>query len=55
MRFLMVLVKVRPQSKLLKMAPYMIAFSIAIEEAVAPHSSLALMFWGEGLLAVSAR
>jgi cytochrome d ubiquinol oxidase subunit II len=29
--------------------PYMIPFSISIEEAAAPHSSLAFMFWGEGL------
>jgi len=27
--------------------PYMIPFSITIEEAAAPHSSLAFMFWGE--------
>ena len=29
--------------------PYMIPFSIKIEEAAAPHSSLAFMFWGAGL------
>jgi cytochrome d ubiquinol oxidase subunit II len=29
--------------------PYMIPFSISIDEAAAPHSSLAFMFWGEGL------
>jgi cytochrome d ubiquinol oxidase subunit II len=29
--------------------PYMIPFSITIDEASAPHSSLAFMFWGEGL------
>ena len=29
--------------------PYMVPFSITIEEAAAPHSSLAFMFWGEGL------
>jgi cytochrome bd ubiquinol oxidase subunit II len=29
--------------------PYMIPFTIAIEDAAAPHSSLAFMFWGEGL------
>jgi cytochrome bd ubiquinol oxidase subunit II len=29
--------------------PCMIPFSITIKEAVAPHSSLAFMFWGEGL------
>ena len=29
--------------------PYMISFSITIKEAAAPHSSLAFMFWGEGL------
>ena len=29
--------------------PYMIPFSITIKEAAAPHSSLAFMFWGEGL------
>jgi cytochrome d ubiquinol oxidase subunit II len=27
----------------------MIPFSITIEGAGAPHSSLALVFWGEGL------
>ena len=27
----------------------MIPFSITIDEAAAPHSSLAFMFWGEGL------
>ena len=29
--------------------PYMIPFSVTIDEAAAPHSSLAFMFWGEGL------
>jgi cytochrome bd ubiquinol oxidase subunit II len=29
--------------------PYMIPFVITIREAAAPHSSLAFMFWGEGL------
>jgi cytochrome d ubiquinol oxidase subunit II len=29
--------------------PYMIPFSITVEAAAAPHSSLAFMFWGEGL------
>ena len=29
--------------------PYMIPFSITVEDAAAPHSSLAFMFWGEGL------
>ena len=29
--------------------PYMVPFSITIDEAAAPHSSLAFMFWGEGL------
>jgi cytochrome d ubiquinol oxidase subunit II len=29
--------------------PYMIPFTITIEEAAAPHSSLAFMFWGAGL------
>jgi cytochrome bd ubiquinol oxidase subunit II len=29
--------------------PYMIPFSITIEGAAAPHSSLAFMFWGEGI------
>ena len=28
--------------------PYMIPFVITIDEAAAPHSSLAFMFWGEG-------
>ena len=29
--------------------PYMIPFSIAVNQAAAPHSTLAFMFWGEGL------
>ena len=29
--------------------PYMIPFAITVEQAAAPHSSLAFMFWGEGL------
>ena len=29
--------------------PYMIPYSITIEQGAAPHSSLAFMFWGEGL------
>jgi cytochrome d ubiquinol oxidase subunit II len=29
--------------------PYMIPFSVTIDEAAAPSSSLAFMFWGEGL------
>ena len=29
--------------------PYMIPFAITIDEGAAPHSSLAFMFWGEGL------
>ena len=29
--------------------PYMIPFSITVGDAAAPHSSLAFMFWGEGL------
>jgi cytochrome d ubiquinol oxidase subunit II len=29
--------------------PYMIPYVITIDEAAAPHSSLAFMFWGEGL------
>ena len=29
--------------------PYMIPFAITIDQAAAPHSSLAFMFWGEGL------
>jgi cytochrome d ubiquinol oxidase subunit II len=29
--------------------PYMIPFSITIDEAAAPHASLAFMFWGAGL------
>jgi len=29
--------------------PYIIPFGITIDEAAAPHSSLAFMFWGEGL------
>jgi cytochrome d ubiquinol oxidase subunit II len=29
--------------------PYMIPFALTIHEAAAPHSSLAFMFWGEGL------
>jgi cytochrome bd ubiquinol oxidase subunit II len=30
--------------------PYMIPFSITIDEAAAPHSSLAFLFWGAGLV-----
>ena len=29
--------------------PYMIPFEITIDQAAAPYSSLAFMFWGEGL------
>lgn len=29
--------------------PYMIPFAITVDEAAAPHASLAFMFWGEGL------
>jgi cytochrome d ubiquinol oxidase subunit II len=29
--------------------PYMIPFAITIDQAAAPHSSIAFMFWGEGL------
>jgi cytochrome d ubiquinol oxidase subunit II len=29
--------------------PYMIPFAVTIDEAAAPHSSLAFMFWGEGI------
>jgi cytochrome d ubiquinol oxidase subunit II len=29
--------------------PYMIPFAITIDAAAAPHSSLAFMFWGEGI------
>jgi cytochrome d ubiquinol oxidase subunit II len=29
--------------------PYMIPFSITIDQAAAPHSSLSFMFWGAGL------
>jgi cytochrome bd ubiquinol oxidase subunit II len=29
--------------------PYMIPFSITVEQAAAPYSSLAFMFWGAGL------
>ena len=29
--------------------PYMIPFVLTIEESAAPQSSLAFMFWGEGL------
>jgi cytochrome bd ubiquinol oxidase subunit II len=29
--------------------PYMIPFTVTFEDAAAPHSSLAFMFWGEGL------
>jgi cytochrome d ubiquinol oxidase subunit II len=28
----------------------MIPFSITVAEAAAPHSSLAFMFWGEGII-----
>ncbi|HTW53698.1 MAG TPA: cytochrome d ubiquinol oxidase subunit II [Stellaceae bacterium] len=30
--------------------PYMIPFSITLDEAAAPHSSLAFMFWGAGII-----
>src|SRR6266850_1728721 len=30
--------------------PYMIPFSITIEDAASPHSSLAFMFWGAGII-----
>ena len=30
--------------------PYMIPYVITVNEAAAPHSSLAFMFWGEGIL-----
>ena len=30
--------------------PYMVPFSITIEQAAAPHSSLAFMFWGAGVI-----
>jgi len=30
--------------------PYMIPFAITVQQAAAPHSSLAFMFWGEGLI-----
>jgi cytochrome bd ubiquinol oxidase subunit II len=29
--------------------PYMIPFSITVDSAAAPHSTLAFMFWGAGL------
>jgi cytochrome d ubiquinol oxidase subunit II len=29
--------------------PYMIPFTITVHDAAAPHSSLAFMFWGEGI------
>jgi len=29
--------------------PYMIPFAVTVEEAAAPHTSLAFMFWGAGL------
>ncbi len=29
--------------------PYMIPFVVTVDEAAAPHTSLAFMFWGEGL------
>jgi cytochrome d ubiquinol oxidase subunit II len=30
--------------------PYMVPFSVTIEQAAAPHSSLAFMFWGAGVV-----
>jgi cytochrome d ubiquinol oxidase subunit II len=30
--------------------PYMIPFSITFQQAAAPHSSLAFLFWGAGLV-----
>jgi cytochrome d ubiquinol oxidase subunit II len=29
--------------------PYMVPFTITVDQAAAPHASLAFMFWGEGL------
>jgi cytochrome bd ubiquinol oxidase subunit II len=29
--------------------PYIVPFTITIDQAAAPHASLAFMFWGEGL------
>jgi cytochrome d ubiquinol oxidase subunit II len=29
--------------------PYMIPFAVTIDQAAAPHASLAFMFWGAGL------
>jgi cytochrome d ubiquinol oxidase subunit II len=29
--------------------PYMIPFVLTIDQAASPHSSLAFMFWGEGI------
>jgi len=29
--------------------PYMVPFSITIQEAAAPHESLAFLFWGAGV------
>jgi cytochrome bd ubiquinol oxidase subunit II len=29
--------------------PYMVPFSITIQEAAAPHQSLAFLFWGAGV------
>jgi len=29
--------------------PYMVPFSVTIEQAAAPHSSLAFLFWGAGI------
>jgi cytochrome d ubiquinol oxidase subunit II len=36
-------------TKAISFWPYTIPFSITIEQAAAPPSSLAFMFWGEGL------
>jgi len=36
-------------SFLISFWPYMIPFAVTIDEAAGPHSSLAFMFWGEGL------
>jgi cytochrome d ubiquinol oxidase subunit II len=30
--------------------PYMIPFSITVQQAAAPHSTLAFLFWGAGLV-----
>jgi cytochrome bd ubiquinol oxidase subunit II len=46
---MMILVAMAFATFLISFWPYMVPFSLTIDEAAGPHSSLAFMFWGEGL------